>query len=135
MVDIDKINQEFMRVVKSIQGEDAAIKQKRMTEFYDLVKSKYRIDESDFGNHCKWIKYGTTDTCGKFCRGDWCDAHYRAVVTQGRENHVCKVCGKGVRSKSNLCKDHGRTKYYNDRHNSIIKEYNRLKRISTDIFS
>ena len=86
---------------------------------------------------CQWISlYKTTNCSKKLAKkgGPFCSYH-RYLINKVGENHICSVCGVGVKSKTNLCIKHGvemrneKMLFYRDRKAIFDKEWNRLKKI------
>ena len=87
---------------------------------------------------CSRISLNKTTTCGRQLikrGGPYCSYH-DYIVRQDRENHVCSVCGIGVKSKLNLCVYHGKKerkairKEHIKKNRIFRKEFNRLLKIN-----
>jgi len=49
---------------------------------------------------CSWLYINSLDKCGILCDGEYCERHKGKIVPK-----ACLNCGKGNRSKYNLCVD------------------------------
>ena len=75
---------------------------------------------------CEWISLYKTTNCGRQLAkkgGPYCSYH-DYLIRKGSENHICSVCGVGIKSKLNLCVKHGI-----EERNEIMKGHNKKRSI------
>jgi len=88
-------------------------------------------------NQCQWLMIGSTTTCNKSCRGEFCGYHLQSVRNGSRGPIPCVNCGTGVRGKSQLCINCGGKRYrelkryYDKRVKNLIIDPNDKKIIKT----
>lgn len=84
---------------------------------------------------CQWLTHGSTDLCGKSCRGEYCKIHL-ARLRKGPGTKPCKECGIGVSNKYQLCKRCGyRLKSNRERLRAVRSFYKEIARLSViDIY-
>ena len=55
-------------------------------------------------NACEWLVVHKLENCGNRCRGRLCGVHLAQLRKKpGTEPRPCRVCGRGTKSKSQLC--------------------------------
>ena len=55
-------------------------------------------------NNCASLTVGQKTPCGKRCNGDYCKVHSERIIYGNKPIPTpCKLCGKGVKSKIQLC--------------------------------
>ena len=59
-------------------------------------------------NICPWLKNGKHETCGKYCRDEYCKVHRFKIRTGSKIPRPCLGCGSGIRSQIQLCRGCGR---------------------------
>lgn len=54
-------------------------------------------------NYCAWLKRGDTENCGKAYCDVYCKIHSFKIRHSRNIPLPCRICGKGVQSKIQLC--------------------------------
>jgi len=81
-------------------------------------------------NNCQFLKLGSTELCGRNCKGEFCASHKLCMRRGGMR--PCTSCGIRVKSKVSLCMSCGhdrvahRVAYASKSSNSPLHEFHQL---------